>query len=128
MRIALIGCLGFFLAAGLLIAQPPEESGSVGAPPPSASAPHRIEKRPVVPAPREKARKPGEAQPPKLKGVVPEGIRNGPNMINPLAPKEYGYGRRFLSKSPMTPHIPYSAGMTEVMTPGGGLELFTWEW
>lgn len=49
-------------------------------------------------------------------------------MINPLAPKEYGYGRRFLSRSAYTPHIPYSAGQTEVMTPGGGLELFTWEW
>ncbi|QSR85488.1 hypothetical protein [Methylacidimicrobium sp. B4] len=127
MRIVPLTLVGFFLGAGLAPAQPSEETGTEPAPPPRASAPHRIEKRPEAPAP-EKGKKPAEAQPPKLKGVIPEGIRKGPNMINPVAPKEYGYGERFLSKSPMTPHIPYAAGMTEVMTPGGGLELFTWEW
>ncbi len=128
MRIALVACLGYLLGAGLLLAQPTEESGSEPPPPPASSAPHRIGKKPTAPTLPEKAGKPPEAKAPQLKGVIPEGIRKGPNMINPVAPKEYGYGRRFMSKSPMTPHIPYSAGQTEVMTPGGGLELFTWEW
>ncbi len=127
MRIVLVASLCFLLGAALLRAQPSDETESEAAPPRRTSAPHRIEKRPSAPAP-EKAKKPAEAQRPKLKGVIPEGIRKGPNMINPVAPKEYGYGERFMSKSPMTPHIPYSAGQTEVMTPGGGLELFTWEW
>lgn len=127
MRTVWLLVVGFLLGAGLGLAQPSDETGSEAATPPRTSAPHRIEKRPSAPTP-EKGKKPGEAQPPKLKGVIPEGVRKGPNMINPLAPKEYGYGERFMSKSPMTPHIPYSAGQTEVMTPGGGLELFTWEW
>lgn len=128
MRIALVACLASLLGAGLLLAQPADESGSEAPPPRGPSTPHRIERKPSAPTLPEKPGKPPEARPPKFKGVIPEGVRKGPNMINPFAPKEYGYGRRFMSKSPMTPHIPYSAGQTEVMTPGGGLELFTWEW
>ncbi|MDD4932862.1 MAG: hypothetical protein PHO89_05275 [Methylacidiphilaceae bacterium] len=128
MRNVLLISLGMLLGAGLLLAQPANEGGTEAPAPHRASAPHRIEKKPSVPIAPEKPGKPPEAQPPKLKGIIPEGVRKGPNMINPLAPKEYGYGRRFMSKSAYTPHIPYSAGQTEVMTPGGGLELFTWEW
>lgn len=126
-RFASIAALSFFLGAGLLLAQPSDETGAEASPPRS-STPHHIEKKPSVPVLPGKPGKPPEAKAPKLKGIIPEGVRNGPNMINPFAPKEYGYGRRFMSKSALTPHIPYSAGMTEVMTPGGGLELFTWEW
>lgn len=129
MRIVLVVCLGTFLGAGLLLAQPEDQSGSEApAPHRGASIPHRIEKKPSAPTLPEKPGKPPEARQPKLQGIIPEGVRKGPNMINPLAPKEYGYGRRFMSKSAYPPHIPYAAGQTEVMTPGGGLELFTWEW
>ncbi|VVM07338.1 hypothetical protein MAMT_01697 [Methylacidimicrobium tartarophylax] len=127
-RIALLVSLGLWLGVGLLGAQPAGEGGSATPASHGASASHHIEKRPTVPVLPEKPGKPPEAHPPKLKGIIPEGVRKGPNMINPLAPKEYGYGRRFMSKSAYTPHIPYSAGQTEVMTPGGGLELFSWEW
>ncbi|VVM05388.1 hypothetical protein MAMC_00530 [Methylacidimicrobium cyclopophantes] len=128
MRIVPVVSLGFFFAAGLLPAQPTSENGPEAPAPHRASTPHRIERKPAAPTLPEKPGKPPEARPPKAQGIIPEGIRKGPNMINPLAPKEYGYGRRFLSRSAYTPHIPYSAGQTEVMTPGGGLELFTWEW
>lgn len=98
---------------------------------PEVAQAKKIEKRPkavpLKPVP-EKARKPSMALPPRATGIIPEGIRQGPKLINPLAPKELGYGQKFMAKDPRQPHPTWTINSTEVMTPGGGLELFSWEW
>jgi hypothetical protein len=125
-RIARLLCVLFFVNFPFLLPAANTQKSD-----PEVSQAKKIEKKPkpipIKPAP-EKAKKAPTLLPPRATGIIPEGIRQGPQLINPLAPKEMGYGQRFMAKDPRQPHPTWTINSTEVMTPGGGLELFTWEW